>query len=310
MTMRGSKRTAALWLAGCLGMVCGSAVLAGPPNDDFASRTRLTGALVVATGTNVGATRESGEPDLLNGWGGRSVWWSWTAPQSGWATISTAGSLDTDGLALDTVVGIYTGSRVDALRYQASGDDSADATSRVRVRVTAGTEYQILVETFADPDGEYAVEGSIRLRINLSGPWIAPAWQLPDCYLNEIHSSDFAGNVVLLNFWATWCGPCVKEIPDLIEVYNDYAPLGLTVVGISLDSYQGNEPPTGLLQEFMATEGITYPVVIRTPQSVVTDNYGGITGIPTTFVIDRNNEIVDMMVGSRDRATFERAILP
>lgn len=310
MSMQGVRGIAARWLAVGMGLGWSLAALGAPVNDNFANRTVLSGATVVATGTNVGATREAGEPDLLDGWGGQSVWWSWTAPESGWVTITTAGSLDTDGYALDTVLGVYTGSRVDALVYRASGDDSGDVTSSTRFRVTAGTEYQILVDSFADPYGEFSVQGTIRLRIELSGTWTAPSWHLPDCYLNEVYSSDFAGSVVLLNFWATWCGPCVREVPDLIEVYNDYAPLGLAVVGISLDSYEGNEPPTIVLGEFIAAQGVTYPIVFRSRFSAVTSDFGGITSIPTTFVIDRNNQIVDVMVGSRDRATFERAILP
>lgn len=127
-------------------------------NNAFASRITLMGPSVTTTGSNSGATKETGEPNHGGNSGGKSVWWTWTAPASGTVTIDTAGS------NFDTLLGVYTGSSVSALTTVASNDDDWAAgvtTSKVTFNVTAGTVYQIAV------DGYGGVAGSIVLHINL-----------------------------------------------------------------------------------------------------------------------------------------------
>src|SRR5204862_376863 len=101
-------------------------VPSAPANDNFANATVIIGSSATLTGTNVGATKESGEPNHANNTGGHSVWWSWTASASGQTTIDTIGS------NFDTTLGVYTGSVVSSLTTIAGDDDSGgNQTSRV-----------------------------------------------------------------------------------------------------------------------------------------------------------------------------------
>ena len=104
-----------------------------------------------------------------------------------------------------------------------------------------------------------------------------------------------------MNFWATWCGPCKKEIPGFLDVYKQYKSKGLEIVGVSLDQ-DGWKP----VKPFIKDHGITYPVVIGDDE--LARAYGGIEGIPTTFVIDRKGNIATRHVGYMDDKTFEQLV--
>jgi hypothetical protein len=120
----------------------------GPPNDNFASRIALSGASVATFGSNIGATRETGEPYHWETTGGKSVWWSWTAPKSGTVTIFTGGSI------FDTILAVYTGSSVSALSRVANNDDYAgNYNSQVTFTATSGVTYQIAVDGYAADAG-------------------------------------------------------------------------------------------------------------------------------------------------------------
>jgi hypothetical protein len=120
-----------------------------PSNDDFVNRITLTDASGARTDdTNVGATRETGEPDHAGKVGAASVWYGWTAPGSGVVTIDLAGS------EFDTLLAVYTGAAVHALTLVAFNDDRGqDLTSRVSFEVTGGTEYKIAVDGFLGETG-------------------------------------------------------------------------------------------------------------------------------------------------------------
>lgn len=122
-------------------------------NDLFANRALLSGNSVNASGDNLGAGKESGEPDHAGDSGGNSIWWSWTAPSAGTLTIDTFGS------DFDTVLGVYTGTNVAALFPVASNDDFNGSTSRVSFVVTSGTVYQIAV------DGYRGEAGNVQLHL-------------------------------------------------------------------------------------------------------------------------------------------------
>ena len=132
-------------------------------------------------------------------------------------------------------------------------------------------------------------------------PKQAPAWTLPDVDGKPVHSTEFAGKVVVLDFWATWCPPCKMEIPGFVELQKKYAAQGLVVVGISLDQDGPN-----VVREFMKAQGINYPVVMG--DNAVQTSFGGVEGIPTTFVIDRTGKIVEKHVGSAPKEAFEATI--
>ena len=117
----------------------------------------------------------------------------------------------------------------------------------------------------------------------------APEFKLVSTKGEKISLSKYKGKVVIIDFWATWCGPCRKGIPDLIELQKEFGK-DIVVIGISLD--------TGTKEAvipFMQKMGINYPVLYGTYE--ITQQYGGVEGIPTSFVINKKGEIVDKYVG-------------
>jgi subtilisin family serine protease len=122
-------------------------VTSPPPNDNFADRAQTANGTTSSTGSNVNATSEASEPRNPRVAGGRSVWWSWTAPSTGGATISTAGS------SFDTTLAIYTGSSLDALTLVGSNDDSSGLTSAVTFDAIAGTTYLVQVDGYSGATG-------------------------------------------------------------------------------------------------------------------------------------------------------------
>jgi hypothetical protein len=145
-------------------MFAASARAAGPINDNFSSATKISGSSGTTTGSNVGATKETGEPNHGGNVGGASIWYSWTAPSTGSATITTEGS------DFDTELGVYTGSSVDSLTTIAENDDvsASDLTSAVTFNATSGTTYKIAVDGFNGPvSGQHT--GDVTLNWSVGG---------------------------------------------------------------------------------------------------------------------------------------------
>lgn len=282
------------------------------PNDNFAQAIELTGTNLTVTGNNDAASKEPGEPYHAWNAGGKSVWWSWRAPATGFVNFSTQGSLSSQfGGSLDALLAVYRGDSVSNLTpIAAASGTGANAT----FRVDAGKLYRIAVDGYSYDTPSDADSGNITLTLLFRpGLPLAPPWgPIPDLTGNPVQSTDFSGKVVILNFWATWCGPCVGETPDLVALYQKYAPDGLVIVGVSLDnSPDGVNPPTSLVSSFAANYGLTYPVLTDRPSWwAIEDAYGGIPSIPTTFVLNRQNQVWQAFVGSQGYSTFEQAILP
>lgn len=122
-------------------------------------------------------------------------------------------------------------------------------------------------------------------------PQAAPAWQLQSPDGKTVHSSEFKGKIVVLNFWATWCPPCQAEIPGFIELQKEYAKQGLAIVGISED----DAGSTNAVKAFVRKMGINYTVVMGNDK--VAEAYNEVEGLPTTFIIDRQGRIVHEFQG-------------
>jgi len=129
----------------------------------------------------------------------------------------------------------------------------------------------------------------------------APDFSLYTLDGEEIKLSDYFGKIVILDFWATWCPPCRKSIPDLISIQNEYKD-DLVIIGISLDQPSSQ----GELQPFIKSYGINYPVVLGTNQVLAA--YGNVQAIPTSFIIDQEGNIINKHVGIVPKSTLVEEI--
>jgi cytochrome c biogenesis protein CcmG/thiol:disulfide interchange protein DsbE len=131
----------------------------------------------------------------------------------------------------------------------------------------------------------------------------APDFELADISGKTVRLSDFAGKVVLLDFWATWCPPCRDEVPDFVRLQAKYRQQGVQVVGLSLDA-EGAK----VVRPFAEEYNVNYPMLLANAGTAA--QFGGILGIPTTFVLDRQGRIVKKFIGRTELKTFEEAIKP
>ena len=137
----------------------------------------------------------------------------------------------------------------------------------------------------------------------IESPKPAPGWELKDLDGKTVHSSDFKGKIVVLDFWATWCQPCRAEIPGFIELQKKYQGQGLAIVGISVD-----QAGLDTIKSFAKKLGINYPVVLT--DAKIDAAYGGIDGLPTTLIIDRSGRIVKRHLGFTEKSEIESEIKP
>ncbi len=128
----------------------------------------------------------------------------------------------------------------------------------------------------------------------------AADFTLKDLSGKEFSLSDYKGKVILINFWATWCGPCLKEMPDLEKLYQNYKAKDFQILGIAVASKEKDIPKK------VQSTGVTYPILLGNNQTV--SDYGSFSSIPQSFIIDRDGSIVMQITGSWHYEQFEKAV--
>ncbi|MBI2118489.1 MAG: redoxin domain-containing protein [Elusimicrobia bacterium] len=129
----------------------------------------------------------------------------------------------------------------------------------------------------------------------------APDFTVYDLANKPVKLADFKGKAVVLDFWATWCPPCLEDIPHFKKLHQKYSDQGLVILGVSLD-----ESGRDHVKEFVKENSISYPIAMSNDRIV--KDFGGIRGIPTTFIIDRNGKTVEKLVGYHDLEKFESLV--
>jgi len=123
---------------------------------------------------------------------------------------------------------------------------------------------------------------------------------LTDMNGNDVKLADYKGKVVLLNVWATWCGPCQAEIPELVEAYNKYKDQGVVIVGVSLDD------TAETLRDYAPKKQMNYPVLLMRDE--FDEAYGPIFGVPISFFIGRDGKISRKHYGPVTKEDIDREI--
>lgn len=129
----------------------------------------------------------------------------------------------------------------------------------------------------------------------------APNFTLKSVDGKTVKLSDYQGKVVIIDFWATWCPPCRKGVPDLVSIQNEFKK-DVVIIGISLDDSRTIDEVPSFIKDY----GVNYPVVYGDEK--VVNAYGGIRSIPTAFVIDKKGNIVDMHIGLVPKDTYVNKI--
>ena len=143
------------------------------------------------------------------------------------------------------------------------------------------------------PTGELKSEGQRKQ---------APNFSLKDADGNAVNLSDYRGKVVLVNFWATWCGPCEAEIPWFIEFEKKYKDQGFAVLGVSMDDDGWKS-----VRPYVASHKINYRVMIGS--EVVSQQFGEIDSLPTSFMLDREGRIASSHIGLVDKVDYQNEIV-
>jgi cytochrome c biogenesis protein CcmG/thiol:disulfide interchange protein DsbE len=131
-----------------------------------------------------------------------------------------------------------------------------------------------------------------------------PEFFVKDLRGRDISSADLRGKVVLIDFWATWCQPCKKEMPGYQELLNRYGPSGFAVIGLKLDTMRDTEEAVLFARKI----GVSYPLAVAGDD--LKQRFGGIQGLPTTMLYDRQGILRKKVIGFDYTSAFESALTP
>ena len=131
-----------------------------------------------------------------------------------------------------------------------------------------------------------------------------PDFAVEDLQRHLLSSADLRGKVVLVDFWATWCQPCKKEMPGYQNLLDRYGSRGFVVIGFKFDTMRDMEDPV----QFASKIGVRYPLAVATED--VKQKFGGIEGLPTTMLYDRQGILRTKVIGFEYTDNFEQALKP
>jgi len=134
-------------------------------------------------------------------------------------------------------------------------------------------------------------------------PDLVPNFSWKDSSGKNIDFDSYRGKVTLINFWATWCGPCKHELPDLVQISKDFSDKNVKLLGISTDR---GADAADAVASFVREHGIPYQNLISNEQ--LEEAFGNIPAIPTSFLINSDGKIVQTFVGGRSKEFFSEAI--
>ena len=297
-----------------------------PSADLFADATLLTGSQISVVGSNVGASAEPGEPagEGTNG-DVNSVWWSWTAPETGWAEINTFRS------NLDTVLAVYTGNAVHDLTLVAANDDALDTQSQVLFPVTAGTTYRIAVDGYGADTGDILLHlGTTPVNDDFASATVVPGGTVTGANLAATQESGepAGGSKPVHSVWWSWTAPATGEVTantfgsdfdTILAVYTGSAVDDLTMIAVNDDATFPSDVASEVV--FHAYAGTTYHfavdgylndtgrIVLNLPEPVISDNPPVIAD--QTFTVNENSAastVVGSVVAEDDAAGLTFAI--
>jgi thiol-disulfide isomerase/thioredoxin len=178
---------------------------------------------------------------------------------------------------------------------------STETRPATKGKVLLGAVLAVLLVASLYLINRYWIAPAVKIQAKSNGEHpIAPAFSLTDISGIKLSLADYQGKVVMLDFWATWCGPCRMEIPGFVELQNRYGPEGFVAIGISMDA--DAEPVVEFYKQFK----MNYRVALGNDR--LAEAYSAGWALPTTFLVGRDGRIYAKHVGATDPAIFEQEI--